>query len=64
MCPHCKSNNIKELHRSKTDNIDNLDHSRMKCNDCGYNFNRWNESKNKLKRMFGENYNLYCEYDK
>ena len=45
-----------EIFRSKTDNIDKLDHAHMQCDVCGYNFNQWHESPDKIKTLFGELY--------
>lgn len=63
-CPNprinCKSKNFAELAKSDgSDNIDGLKHSHMRCNQCGYQFNHWNESVDKLKAVFGESFPLY-----
>ena len=58
-CPRCKEKNFAELHRSN-DNIDNLSHSHLKCNHCNYEFNRWNESDERLRKIFGELYENNC----
>lgn len=61
ICPRCKSNNCKEHNRSKDDNIDNLDHSHMICNICGAHFNHWHTDEETLKKLFGENQDLYIK---
>lgn len=63
-CPNsyrnCKSKDFKELAKSDgTDNIAGLKHSHMRCNSCGYQFNYWNESLERLQSVFGENYPTY-----
>lgn len=58
-CPRCKSNECIELYRNN-DNIDALDHSHIRCNICKYEFNHWNESEERLRKVFGERYEDYC----
>lgn len=60
VCPRCRSINCKELSRTNQDNIDGLDHSHMRCEQCGYQFNQWNESEERLKNAFEDKYNTYC----
>ena len=45
-----------ELRRSKTDNIDGLDHSHMRCDQCGMEFNVWHEPEDKIKALLGDLY--------
>jgi transposase-like protein len=59
-CPRCNQTEHTERYRSKTDNIDELDHSHLVCNVCGYEFNNWNEPDEKLRAIFKENYALHC----
>jgi hypothetical protein len=42
-----------------SDNIDSLSHSWYSCCVCGYHFNKWNCSLERLKEVFGDNYSLY-----
>lgn len=54
-CPRCKSNEHIELHRDNN-NIDNLDHSHVRCSRCKYEFNVWNNISNgKLREIFENN---------
>lgn len=56
---NCKSNKIKILYQSDQDNLDNLLHYHCECQDCGYQFNVWNCSIDKLAEVFGQNFRLY-----
>lgn len=63
-CPNpkfeCKSKSFTEPYKSDgKNNIDGLNHSHMRCHMCGYQFNHWNESIEKIKAVFGENYSIY-----
>jgi transposase-like protein len=60
VCPRCRSNTCKELYRSKQDTIDELDHSHFRCEQCGNEFNHWNEPDERLRKVFGDSYRLYC----
>jgi Fe2+ or Zn2+ uptake regulation protein len=55
----CYSNKFKELYHSKTDNIDGLDHSHMLCEECGAQFNYWNEPLERIKEAYGDSYKTY-----
>ena len=57
-CSRCHTEKCIEVSRGK-DGADNLDHSRMKCPKCEYEFNHWNESKKILQRVFGDSYEIY-----
>jgi len=53
-CPNKKCRNTKkftEVFRSKTDNLNGLDHSHFQCDVCGQNFNVWNEPIERLKKL-------------
>lgn len=63
-CPNPKCENkdatkFKQLYWSNTDTIDELNHSHMQCNLCGYQFNHWHCSVELLKQVFGSQYELY-----
>lgn len=61
-CPNPKcgnKENFTELYKSNDDTIDKLNHSHMKCNVCGKEFNHWNESVKRLKSIFGIGYTIY-----
>lgn len=55
----CSSKKFTLLSRKKDDTIDKLDHSHMRCDKCGFEFNHWNESEARLKEIFGGSYETY-----
>jgi transposase-like protein len=55
MCPKCKSKNIKILIEFKND----PDHNHLKCLDCENEFNWWLGGIEKIKEIFGKNWELY-----
>lgn len=55
-CPRCKSKSATIV--KQYDN-EELKHNHMKCNDCEYEFNHWNEPEAKLRETFGQNYDKY-----
>ena len=58
-CPRCHNKEYIELYHSKTDAIDGLDHSHMECKTCGYHYNYWNESIERLKEVYRGQYKNY-----
>lgn len=58
MCPKCKSIDCREIYHYPVI-IDELDHSHMICNKCSYEFNKWNESFDRIKEVFGHNFSQY-----
>ncbi len=55
-CWNVKDNVV--LHHSK-ENIDNIRCYHVLCSKCGFNFNQWDCSSDKLKEILGENYENY-----
>lgn len=58
-CPNkdCKNTkNFTILSESNTDNIDGLNHSHVLCNECGCQFNHWNEPVDKILSLLGKYY--------
>lgn len=52
MCPNCKSLSFKILYTNGgDDNLDNLPHSHLICENCGHNYNMWQVDKKVLKEI-------------
>ena len=58
-CPHCKSDSPKKTIAYDNNNIDNVGHFRLECLQCGCNFNHWECSVDKIKEMFGKEFEKY-----
>jgi uncharacterized Zn finger protein len=61
-CPFCKTKREHTIIRSDYDgnnNIHKMGSLHLKCNMCGYEFNKWLCSYEKLKEVFGEQYPEY-----
>ena len=61
MCPRCKSQNISVLHISNgSNNVDNLPHRHLECNNCKQQFNQWECPLKAIKVVFGAHlFHLY-----
>ena len=42
-----------------SDNIDNIAHYHLECQQCGNHFNLWNVATNKIKKVFGSDWKVY-----
>lgn len=48
-----------KFHSNGDDNIDKLSHSHLECPFCGKQFNVWHCGIERLKQVFGKNFELY-----
>jgi hypothetical protein len=63
-CPNkeCKRRLIAPIirnHNDGSDNVGNLEHSHLECPGCGWQFNHWHCSVEKIKEAFGKDFHLY-----
>ena len=61
ICPNCRSDESKEIksHYDKDSNVDGIENWHLECKKCGCNFSHWNCNIDKLKQMFGPNWEQY-----
>jgi ribosomal protein L40E len=60
ICSKCNSDKIVLRGETKAeDTINGLGHLHLECMKCGNQFNQWVADKEKVKKEFGESYELY-----
>jgi len=59
--PKCQSKEIKKVIRYNdgSDNMDNLGHFHLECQQCSWHFNLWESPLEAIKKAFGNNWKLY-----
>jgi hypothetical protein len=57
----CKSKEIKKVisYNDGSDNINGIGHYHLECQQCGNNFNLWDDTVDKIKKVFGGNWKNY-----